>query len=311
MTDVKQKALAALTLVISVSLAGGQGLAAGPDTPVASDGSAGSEAGGSDARFSAPFRGSGPDAGLALDERFAKPGTARRDPLEDNNRRTVIGADGRFRVNATADYPYSAIAEISFDDERGRQFGCTGWFISKDTIATAGHCVHQGEGGVDGFYDPATYRIWPGRNGAATPFGKCGARRLYTVTGWSVDGKVSSDYGAIKLDCNKGKETGWFGYFYTDKSLANRAIGIFGYPCDKPLHQMWGMNGSVASATATSVKYTIDTFGCQSGSPVYETRNDGPYGMAIHTYGVSNGTNSGTRITKQVFDNLEKWAAAR
>ena len=134
--------------------------------------------------------------------------------------------------------------------------------------------------------------------------------RLYTVSGWSVDGKVANDYGAIKLDCTKGTQTGTFGYFYIAGSLANRAIRLFGYPCDKPLDTMWGMKGSVASSTTRSVKYTIDTFGCQSGSPVYETRSDGPYSMAVHTYGVSNGTNSGTRIVKAVFDNFQKWGSA-
>lgn len=309
-TTTISKLVIAIAICFGAAAVPGSAFAAGPDTPVASDGLALAETGVSSANAVAPFKGSGPRFDLSLKERFTAAGTNRRDPRPGNNERTVIGADGRFRVNNTSDYPFSAIVEISFDDENGDEFGCTGWFISKNTIATAGHCVHQGSGGVDGFYDPATYTIWPGRNGSSTPFGKCGARRLYTVTGWSVDGKKSSDYGAIKLDCNKGSQTGFFGYFFDTVSLANRAIKIFGYPCDKPADQMWGMAGSVASSTTNSVKYTIDTFGCQSGSAVYETRDDGPYAMAVHAYGVSGGTNSGTRITKAVFNNFQKWGAA-
>jgi V8-like Glu-specific endopeptidase len=56
------------------------------------------------------------------------------------------------------------------------------------------------------------------------------------------------------------------------------------------------------------ITYEIDTYGGQSGAPVWEMTSDGSrYGVAIHTWGttVSNG---GSRITGEVFDNIVLWA---
>lgn len=308
------RAIPGVVLALALAHAVTQGsAAAGADdgqTPVASDGSVvpSSESGTARAGLVRPRQGTGPLPGLSSLERVSEPIKNKRSPVATAER-AVIGADGRIRINNTSSYPYSAIAEITRIDGSGT-WGCTGWFISKDTVATAGHCVHKGRGGTSGFYKPGNITVRPGRNGASTPYGSCKARRLYTVTGWSVDGSKNFDYGAIKLDCSVGKQTGTFGYFHTAKGLTDRPIKIFGYPCDKPSGQMWGMAGSVQASSTYKVRYTIDTFGCQSGSAVYETRNDGPYAMAVHTYYDGGGTNSATRITREVFNNLNNWGAA-
>jgi V8-like Glu-specific endopeptidase len=56
------------------------------------------------------------------------------------------------------------------------------------------------------------------------------------------------------------------------------------------------------------VFYDIDTAGGQSGSAVYRIVNGSRYGFAIHAYGGAT-TNSGTRITTPVFNNLVAWKA--
>ena len=54
--------------------------------------------------------------------------------------------------------------------------------------------------------------------------------------------------------------------------------------------------------------YEIDTYGGQSGAPVWEMASNGSrYGVAIHTFG-TNVNNGGTRITSDVFDNIVLWA---
>ncbi|GIN26550.1 hypothetical protein J31TS2_31300 [Bacillus licheniformis] len=62
------------------------------------------------------------------------------------------------------------------------------------------------------------------------------------------------------------------------------------------------------------MQYAMDTYGGQSGSPVFEqsssrTNCSGPCSLAVHTNGVYGGSsyNRGTRITKEVFDNLTNW----
>jgi glutamyl endopeptidase len=54
------------------------------------------------------------------------------------------------------------------------------------------------------------------------------------------------------------------------------------------------------------VFYDIDTAGGQSGTAVFRVVNDERYATAIHAYG-GPVTNSGTRISRSVYDNLLAW----
>lgn len=210
---------------------------------------------------------------------------------------TVIGADNRYKINTTTTYPYRAIAHVTSSIG-----GCTGWFINANTIITAGHCVY-GTGWA------TNVRVYPGRNGSYTPYGSCGATRLFTVTGWTTRHDPQYDYGAIKLNCTIGNSTGWFGYRWQSSTLTGQATYIAGYPGDKTYATMWRHDDKVRITDARRIFYANDTYAGQSGSPVWNGgANCSPCGIAIHTYGVgSNGYNGGTRITSDVFNNLTNW----
>jgi V8-like Glu-specific endopeptidase len=67
------------------------------------------------------------------------------------------------------------------------------------------------------------------------------------------------------------------------------------------------MSRGVSSVTDHQLIYEIDTYGGQSGSPVWEVTPDGTrYGLGIHTWGTSV-NNGATRITGDVFDNIVLW----
>ncbi|GAB7052056.1 trypsin-like serine peptidase [Catenuloplanes indicus] len=228
---------------------------------------------------------------------------------------TVIGTDNRTRVNPTTPFPTSAIVQIIRVDG-STTWGCTGWVYGANIIATAGHCVHPGGGanggGGNGFYPRANYTIIPARNGTTNPFGTCTATQLMSVNGWMADGSADYDYGAIRLSCNAGASTGTFGFWWQSASLTGTATTVSGYPCDKTFGEQWRHAGmTVTSTAARRVYYQNDTAGCQSGSPVYQTRAAGSSfcvgqcTMAIHAYGGS--SNSGTRITEPVYNNLISW----
>lgn len=223
---------------------------------------------------------------------------------------SIIGPDERKPVKKTTKYPYRAVVLIRFETPLGPS-RCTGWMINKNTVATAGHCVY--DPGV-GWYNYKKYKMYPGYTGSSAPYGSCKAKNLHTVAGWADNGWDDYDYGAIKLKCNVGKKTGWFGYFSTSKSLKGRKITIAGYPGDKPRTQ-WKSKGKVTVSQARRVYYQNDTFGGMSGSPVYFKKPDcGQCSMAIHAYGVDprasypdNTYNHGTRITDSVRKNLNGW----
>ena len=215
---------------------------------------------------------------------------------------SVIGPDNRTRVKDTSKYPYSAVVQIQSD-----LGNCTGWLIGPDTVATAGHCV----------FDPdekkwaSWAKVYPGRDGNRLPFGYAKASRFYSVIGWTRQGNTNYDYGAVKLDQNVGNQTGWFGYRWQSGSLNGTQVNISGYPGDKPQGTQWEHRDRIRETTPYKLLYDNDTYAGQSGSPVYQEQyqNCGVCSIAIHTNGVygNKKSNRGTRITKEVFDNLNTW----
>jgi glutamyl endopeptidase len=238
------------------------------------------------------------------------PEVAAQSGVQEVTIESVIGQDGRDQVADTTTSPQRAIAQILFN---GGSI-CTGWLINANTLATAGHCVHEGFGGS--FYPVNTYQVRPGRDGEEAPYGMCTAKALYTVNGWANGGQQDFDYGAIKLNCSVGNQTGWFGYFHQAGTHNGQPATVTGYPGDKGGDTMWTMSGTIAGTLARRLTYTIDTAGGQSGSPVWTTNNancNGPCARAIHAYGVggSDTQNSGTRIIQEVANNLTTWRNAK
>ena len=83
---------------------------------------------------------------------------------------------------------------------------------------------------------------------------------------------------------------------------------ISGYPGDKPAGTQWYHARRVTSVGPRKVYYDVDTYGGQSGSGVYRIVNGARYAIAVHAYGGAS-SNSGTRITSEVYNNLVAWKA--
>ncbi len=228
---------------------------------------------------------------------------ALRDPAE-SGQEVILGPDTRERLYTTT-YPTRAKVLITFSAGR-----CSGTMIGPNTVATAGHCVHSG-GAAGAWYPVSSFRIYPGRDGASSPYGVCTARTLYSVTGWTNSANEEYDYAAIKLNCTVGNTVGWFGITSATPSYFPSIIG--GYPGDKPLTQ-WTSSDRVRVVGTRQVFYLNDTIGGQSGSAVWYDRS-GPYIIGIHAYGTHGAGshalyNHGTRITTDVFNNLVAWKNA-
>lgn len=216
----------------------------------------------------------------------------------------VLGWDTRERLY-TNTYPARAKVLITFSAGR-----CSGTMIGPNTVATAGHCVHSG-GSAGAWYPTSSYRIYPGRNGSASPYGVCTARTLYSVVGWTSNGNEEYDYAAIKLNCTVGNTVGWFGFAAVTPTNFPTIIG--GYPGDKPLEQ-WSSSDRVRALSTRQLFYRNDTIGGQSGSGVWYD-STGPYIIGIHAYGTHGAGNHalynhGTLINAAVANNLQAWKNA-
>lgn len=222
----------------------------------------------------------------------------------------IIGTDDRVRVNNTAAYPWRAIASLAITAADGSAWIGTGWFISPRTLITAGHCVfikNSGVPGRDGWVRKVV--VMPGRNAGVLPYGQVSSSSFRSVVGWTASGNEEFDYAAIILPTPLGSTTGWFGIgVYPDGEMNGKAVNVAGYPGDKPSGTHWYGSNKVTSVSPRKVFYAIDTYGGQSGAPVWRNIGGKRFACAVHAYGGAT-ANSGTRINSAVYANLQSWKA--
>jgi glutamyl endopeptidase len=223
----------------------------------------------------------------------------------ENVAEVIIGVDNRVRVHATTVYPWRAICALKITARNGRKYIGTGWMVGPRTVITAGHCVYlHSEGGW-----ASSIEVIPGRNDGSSPYGSASSGNLRSTTGWVNNRDRNFDYGAIILPENKklGNTVGFFGIAVRpDAFLMASALNLSGYPGDKGGNQQWYMAQRPTNVSNTVITYNIDTFGGQSGAPVWVYQNGQRYCVGIHTNG-SNGGNSATRINNSVYNNLLNW----
>ena len=220
----------------------------------------------------------------------------------------VHGPDDRIQITETTQYPWQALCSLLITAADDSLWIGTGWFISPRTVVTAGHCVciknnpiPQRNGWVKNI------KVMPGRNGSTLPYGSVTSTIFRSVGGWINDGDSNFDYGVIIIPTPLGNSVGWFGLgAYTDDDLKSTTGNIAGFPADKPEGTLWYHSNSIPYVDAHNVYYDIDTMGGQSGSPVYRGVDQERFAFAIHAYGGAT-TNSGTRITTEVYNNLVSW----
>jgi glutamyl endopeptidase len=235
---------------------------------------------------------------------------------------TVTFPDQRWRISPATNYPARAIVHITFQQLLGgATYACTGFMVGPHTVATAGHCLHQGAGGFLGWHNVGSFRLYPGRDGSSIPYTCPGgatvqAAELWTNQAWMDGFGEVYDYGAITTTCDIGTIVGWYGYLNTQgvnqTGLPNWTQG---YPGDKAFGTQWRARNCSTNATfaqcvvrANTLRqlfYRNDTFPGQSGSPAFRFLPSGPHATGIHAYSMHGapphyGNNHGTRIQNDV-----------
>jgi len=206
------------------------------------------------------------------------------DPLPQSivSAESVLPPDTRTRVQATTEFPSSAIGLLTLE-QGGNFFQCSGFLIDANTVLTAGHCVD--EGGPGGARSTQLL-FTPGQNGGQAPVGSCGATAAVPSPGWEAVGNEEEDWGLVQLDCLIGELVGWFGLAGVDPT--GLPVHVRGYPGDRPYGTMWDGTGTVDQVVGTQAFYPNDTFGGMSGSPVFADLPacGGPCAVAVHGYGL-------------------------
>ncbi len=216
----------------------------------------------------------------------------------------ILGKDDRRQVKNTRPFPWRTICSLQIVAADGRRYIGSGNFIGPHTVMTAGHCVymHRHGGWV------RSINVIPGANGSEKPFGSSVGTRFVTVRGWIRKRSPDYDYGAVILRSDTlGRRVGWMGFAaLTWLSLIRLRVNNAGYPGDKPYKTCWWNYNRIVWVSPRRVYYLLDTYGGQSGSPVWRYHSGRRHQIAIHAYG-GRSSNSGTRITKAVFNNMLNW----
>ncbi|MBT8101310.1 MAG: trypsin-like serine protease, partial [Gammaproteobacteria bacterium] len=94
-------------------------------------------------------------------------------------------------TSARLTYPYRAAGKIFFEDD-GSNFICSGSVIDRRLVVTAGHCVHSGSDGDDGFFENVVFI--PAWHEGDAPFKLWAATWIATTPSWaSSNGVVPND----------------------------------------------------------------------------------------------------------------------
>jgi len=220
----------------------------------------------------------------------------------------VVGTDGRKRITNTTDYPWRTIAKLETTYPDGRVSSCTGAIIDNFHILTAGHCAYsRGHGGY------GKIKAYPGQNGKYTPFSYANSTKVRTYTQWTTNRDPNHDWALITLDRNIGLYTGWMGLktASTNSALYKAKLNVSGYPLDRLQGTLWNSSDKGHSANTYRHFYKMDTYGGESGAPVWRADGNDRYILSIHAYGDSAATpgvtNAGTRINTDKYNKITQW----
>jgi V8-like Glu-specific endopeptidase len=226
---------------------------------------------------------------------------------------SFVGRDDRVRISDTDNKPWRMICSLSIQGPRGR-FQGTGWFAGPKTIITAGHCIYQ-ESQMGGW--ATQIEVSPGQDGNNFPYSSVVSKKFEVPEEWVASRGTNPDfdYGVIFLDQPLGERTGWFSVAIPDNNKLDGArVNLAGYPADPAggfgTYQLF--HADLASDIGDSrFFYAIDTYGGQSGAPVWIELDDNGNRqvVGIHTYGIGGSfkLNSATRITPTILTDIKQW----
>jgi V8-like Glu-specific endopeptidase len=178
----------------------------------------------------------------------------------------------------TQGYPTSVVGKLFFT-QSGLNFVCSASVIHLNTLATAGHCVHDGSNSPAGW--STNILFCPSLNPAGSPLGCWPGVLQSTSFQWFTSANIDRDYGCIvtrttgtTIANSVGNVTGWVGRAWNWPS--RQSTFAWGYPAAAPfpgdrlitvVSTEWYQLNRNASEAQLSKYLGSDMTGGSSGGP--------------------------------------------
>ena len=255
-------------------------------------------------------------------------GTSSTEPceglLQQMSPETVFLPDGRSVVtySSTMSLPWRTICKLYVTAADGTQWMGSGCIIGPGQaghgyhLLTAGHMVYMSDHGgwistmevIPGFddYQAQLYQQMPYYHSWVT--------YMRSYTGWTVDQNHQHDWAVCTLDRCIGDYTGWMGRMTASSgsSIYTGVLRTAGYPGDLDSgYRMYTDSNNGRTADEYNHWYYMDTYGGQSGSPVWYNDGTSNYIITVHAYSDDgSSSNHGTRLNQDKFDRINTWIAS-
>ncbi|MFK7873250.1 MAG: serine protease [Oligoflexales bacterium] len=210
-----------------------------------------------------------------------------QEPTYEVEPQNIFAEDDR-TIEKSGDYPFSAIGRLTFENEQGNRFHCTGTLVTEDAVLTAAHCVENdfGKRYKNFFFSAGAI------SGRSDPQAAARAKEIYSDSLYSSptgEVNISYDWAIIKLTKPLGRTQGSLGLKINNKPT-DSSINLAGYSGDilSGFTPTVHTNCRVRSFQSDgSYAHDCDMTGGSSGSGV--TTQDFKYIFAINSHNFCNG----------------------
>jgi V8-like Glu-specific endopeptidase len=207
-------------------------------------------------------------------------------------------------LSADQNYPYITIGKLFFTTPTGNKT-CSGAVVAKRLVLTAGHCVHNGNGTVGGYY--TNFKFVPAFHQGNAPFQTWNANMITIGSQWYTGGGTVPNAGdwALLVMADKtidgtsqsiGNVVGNLG-IQTFSTIPNHAH-IFGYPGNLD-------NGQLIHEVTSQSSLAVDPNNAEYGSDMNLGTGGSPF---IQNFGIaSDGTIAGSNPARNMIVGLASY----